>query len=141
MGQDSTLYLLGTSVGLFTTYELIPDSTTGDSTNWTPQAVMSIGNVVADMIDYRASDGFVAVGTHGNGVYTTWLFGEPIEENSDDSGNITVGVFPNPASDRITFGFELSEAGAATINIYNSSGKKIAELGNSSLAKGRKRNI
>ena len=136
MGQDSTLYLLGTSVGLFTTYELIPDSTTGDSTNWTPQAAMSIGNVVADMIDYRASDGFVAVGTHGNGVYTTWLFGEPIEENSDDSGNITVGVFPNPASDRITFGFELSEAGAATINIYNSSGKKIAELGNASMAKG-----
>jgi len=138
MGPDSTLYLLGTSVGLFTTYELIPDSTTADSTNWMPQAAMSIGNVVADMIDYREADGFVAVGTHGTGIYTTHLFDEPTSTRDALRGKseIKVEVFPNPASERATFRFELREASTANINIYDSSGKKIAELVNTDLEKG-----
>ena len=138
IGQDSTLFLLGTSVGLFTTNELIPDSTSGDSTNWIPQGAATIGNVVADMIDYRESDGFVAVGTHGNGVYTTWLFGEPvgIEANSSRDEKIMVRVFPNPASNQATFGFELVENSVVTIAIYDMGGNKITELGNSTLVRG-----
>jgi len=138
IGQDSTLFLLGTSVGLFTTNELIPDSTTGDSTNWIPQGASTVGNVVADMIDFRESDGFVAVGTHGNGVYTTWLFGEPvgIDENVNRLENTVVRVFPNPASDHATFGFELLENSTVTIAIYDMRGNKITELGNSTLSSG-----
>ena len=29
------------------------------------------------MIDYRESDGFVAIGTHGGGVYSTHLWADP----------------------------------------------------------------
>jgi len=47
-----------------------------------------------------------------------------------------VMVFPNPATDRTTFGFELSEKSLVLVNIYDRSGRKVAELGNSILTKG-----
>jgi len=42
----------------------------GMSTVWVQEGASTIGSVVVDMVDVRQSDGFVAVGTHGNGVYT-----------------------------------------------------------------------
>ena len=143
MGPDSTLFLLGTSVGLFTTYNLVLDSVdvlAGDTTVWVPQASSTIGNVVADMIDFRESDGFVAIGTHGNGIYTTHLPGlVGVKETVNKTTSFVVTVFPNPASDRTTFRFEVSEAGPVSLDIYNSEGKRIADLGNASMGKGAQR--
>jgi hypothetical protein len=63
--HDQPVYFAGTSVGLFSTTQL--DCT---STTWVQEGAETIGNVVVDMIDVRQSDGFVVVGTHGNGVYS-----------------------------------------------------------------------
>lgn len=62
---DRPVYFAGTSVGLYSTTELA-----GAGTVWVKEGGTSIGNVVVDMIDVRQSDGYVAVGTHGNGVFT-----------------------------------------------------------------------
>ena len=60
-----TIYYAGTSTGLYKT-----ESLNGGSTNWTQVANQEIGNAVVAMIKSRG-DGYVAVGTHANGIYTT----------------------------------------------------------------------
>lgn len=60
------VYFAGTSVGLFATSYL-----NGSGTIWRLEGTEEIGNVVIDMIDTRDSDGFVAVGTHGAGIFST----------------------------------------------------------------------
>ena len=63
-GETETIYLLGTSVGLFSTTNL-----QGGSTQWAREAINTIGTSPIDMITYRPLDGYVAVATHGNGIY------------------------------------------------------------------------
>ena len=66
-GAD-TQYFVGTSTGLYSATTL-----DGTSTVWTQEGSSTIGNVVIDMIDIRDSDGYIAVGTHGNGFYSSML--------------------------------------------------------------------
>ncbi len=71
--KGKPLYFAGTSVGLFSTTRL-----EGANTYWVQEGRATIGNVVVDMIDVRQSDGYVAVGTHGNGIYTTTVTSLPL---------------------------------------------------------------
>jgi hypothetical protein len=59
------IYLAGTSTGLYSTASL-----DGLYTVWQQEGAETIGNTVVKMVDVRESDGFVAVATHGNGVFT-----------------------------------------------------------------------
>jgi hypothetical protein len=61
---NSDKYYVGTSTGLYSTTTL-----SGGSTVWTSEDVDGIGNVVVPMVRTR-EDGFVAVATHGNGMYS-----------------------------------------------------------------------
>ena len=67
LGND-TLYLVGTSVGLFGTANL-----DGQNTVWKQVASQEIGAVVIETLTYRANDGLLVVGTHGNGIFQTNL--------------------------------------------------------------------
>jgi photosystem II stability/assembly factor-like uncharacterized protein len=90
--QGKKIIFAGTSCGLFSTTEL-----KGDSTIWTREGAASIGNVIVDMVDARQTDGFIAIGTHGNGVYSA--FYNPaagLEETSTTSSFQVGNVFPNP---------------------------------------------
>jgi len=64
MAGDDPIYFVGTSTGLYSTTNL-----EGSSTVWTQEGASVIGNVVVTMIKTR-EDGYVAVGTHGNGMYS-----------------------------------------------------------------------
>lgn len=66
--QDQPVVFAATSVGLFSAVRL-----DGMNTVWVQEGATTIGCVVVDMVDVRQADGFVAVGTHGNGVYTTTI--------------------------------------------------------------------
>ena len=68
LSTNETQYFVGTSTGLYSTTTL-----DGTSTVWTQEGSSTIGNVVVDMIDIRDSDGYIAVGTHGNGFYKSML--------------------------------------------------------------------
>lgn len=61
------LYLIATSTGVYSTEHL-----DGSNTMWMQEGAEVIGNVAVDMLDVRASDGFVVAGTHGNGIYSAW---------------------------------------------------------------------
>ena len=68
ISATETQYFVGTSTGLYSTTTL-----NGTSTIWTQEGSSAIGNVVVDMIDIRDSDGYIGVGTHGNGFYSSTL--------------------------------------------------------------------
>jgi hypothetical protein len=61
---NSDKYYVGTSTGLYATTTL-----SGSTTTWSQQDMGGIGNVVVPMVRTR-EDGFVAVATHGNGLYS-----------------------------------------------------------------------
>jgi len=100
---NEMVYLIGTSTGLYATKKL-----EGDSTVWVQQAANIIGNVVVDMIDVRPEDGFVAVATHGRGVFSNFITNINEITGIDDirakrQENSDLSIFPNPASGQINF--------------------------------------
>lgn len=63
--NGTTTYYAGTSTGLYAT-----NAINGATTNWVQEGATSIGNTVVTRVRSRGIDGLVAVGTHGNGVYS-----------------------------------------------------------------------
>ncbi|MBN1200194.1 MAG: T9SS type A sorting domain-containing protein [Bacteroidales bacterium] len=131
--DNHQVWFAGTSVGLFSTTTL-----SGDSTVWTREGASSIGSVIIDMIDARQSDGFIAVGTHGNGVYSTWY--DP-SAGMDEPGSVTsfqVGnPYPNPASGLLTLQIITLEAQPLLINLITLGGNRIATLFDGSVVSGK----
>ena len=102
----SPQYFVGTSTGLYATSSL-----DGTSTVWTQEGSSTIGNVVVDMIDIRNSDGYIAIGTHGNGLYTSSLVANelPVELTAFDAvfSNEQVYLSWTTASETNNAGFEV----------------------------------
>jgi len=63
-------YYVGTSTGLYSTKTL-----NGTSTSWTQEGSSTMGNAVVSMIRTRGVDGFIAIATHGNGMFSGKLSG------------------------------------------------------------------
>ncbi len=63
--DNGSVYIVGTSVGLFTT-----TSINGSNTVWQQEDIDNLGAVVVEHVVSRNSDNLVVVGTHGNGVYS-----------------------------------------------------------------------
>lgn len=87
---DRPIYLLGTSVGLFATAYM-----NGPSTVWRQESPDLIGNSVVNMIDARQSDGFIAVATHGAGMFETYINSipeapKPVKLLSPENGAVAV---------------------------------------------------
>ena len=124
--DDKPVYFAGTSAGLFATIKL--DSM---KTVWVQEARETIGNVVVDMIDVRQSDGFVVVGTHGNGVYSTYLTEWP-----EGLGSTTIHeerfklhpAYPNPFKQATSIRFFLPEGGPVGVKVYDMHGKEVEAL-------------
>jgi hypothetical protein len=117
--QGKEIIFAGTSCGLFSTTEL-----NGDSTVWTKEGDASIGNVIIDMIDARQTDGFMAIGTHGNGVYSANY--DPTAGVKETGDRISSArVYPNPFRDKTTVEYELMKDGDVFIQVLDISGKKI----------------
>ncbi len=116
LGGQDTVYLAGTSTGLYATTSL------SGSVTWTQQATTTIGNAVVDMVVSRPSDGLVVAGTHANGVYST------VYETSTTTTNTPVvtveklDVYPNPGKDM--FMVKLPETGGRLV-IYNTNGQVV----------------
>lgn len=103
--NNETVYLVGTSVGLFGTNYLAPGTNREtDSTKWVQLAPEEIGNSVVMMMKARQSDNFFAVATHGRGMYSTninYTWGVTgLEAKVRLSPSIE--VYPNPAHGRLT---------------------------------------
>ena len=120
--EGGTLYLAGTTSGLFSTN--VP---AGSSTEWLRDGVDSIGHSWIEAIDVRASDSMVLVATHGNGVFVG-------HASATDTGTAkgvsnpsvaTSAPFPNPTSDDVRLEVSLNRAQSVTIRVLDVTGRTV----------------
>jgi len=121
--QGKKVYFAGTSCGLFSATEL-----KGDSTIWVKEGAGTIGNVIVDMIDARETDGFIAVGTHGNGVYSTYYNPSAGLQESSGEAPAIGNPFPNPAGNAVEVAVTSGAAGTLGISIMNGEGRLVKTI-------------
>ncbi len=133
--SDGTVYLAATSTGLYAT-----DTLMGTSTVWVQQGTNTIGNVVCDMIDWRASDGRVIVATHANGIYSsviTSVNDVATVHNIENSNELTLNNYPNPFSSQTTIEYSLKERSKVMLNVLDERGRIVQPLVNTEQNAGR----
>ena len=121
---NSTLYLVGTSVGLFGTANLDDHNTV-----WKLIADQEIGAVVCEFLEYRSNDGLLVVATHGNGIYQTNIasIDDVLANNDISKGVFDLNVFPNPVKDKITLTFIMNKITNGSVVIYDELGRKVGD--------------
>lgn len=131
---DGTVFLAATSTGLYAT-----DTLMGTSTLWAQQGASTIGNSICDMIDYRITDGLVAVATHSHGIFTTNITSIGQVLSAHELSNLPtfrLSNFPNPFSSSTAIRFTLSQAEKINLGIYNLQGENIQTLSEGSFSSG-----
>ncbi len=103
------VYFAGTSIGLFST-----EGFSGLTTQWNQEAPDLIGaNIVVD-IKVRQEDGYMAIGTHGNGVFESFYFSDE-NPSTGDLQVISSVLFPMPVNNTLQYSF--ATGGDATIEL------------------------
>ncbi len=132
--NGATVYLVGTSTGLYSTTFL-----NGYNTIWVRESENGIGTAVVEYVTSRASDKKVAAATHGRGIFTGDLNGTvDVKTNDIVTDFILQQNYPNPfnPSTTITYTIPTSETFHATsqqlveLIIYDVLGRKVATLVN-----------
>lgn len=121
---NGTYYLVGTSVGLYST-------TTLDSTNtiWTQEASQLIGRSVVDWLSSRTVDQRVAVATHGRGVFIGDATGQvPPQPGQIPNTYKLYQNYPNPFTDQTIFKIDLPKPATVTLSIYNVNGQRVYKI-------------
>ena len=133
MYQGKRIIFAGTSCGLFSTTEL-----NGDSTIWVKEGANTIGNVIIDMIDARQTDGFIAIGTHGNGVYSTFYNPSAGMEESSVNQSFQVGnTFPNPVRDVAQLEVLSKKTVQIKTNLYSNAGSLVKAFAEKTIYPGK----
>ncbi len=119
--NSGNLYLVGTSVGLYGTEDL-----SGGVTTWVKESTNLIGSSIITMMDYRTSDGSLAIATHGNGVFTTQIQDfKPINPHASEGDFQIVATYPNPFTELTQIQYTIPENGEVRVDILSSSGALI----------------
>lgn len=114
---QGTLYLVATSTGLYSTKKL-----EGMNTVWYQEGADVIGNVVVTMIDVRQSDGYVAVATHGNGMFSTVVQALGVDDPTEATAAFS--LYPNPARDHLVVMLPSDQVTEqAEITLYDHTGR------------------
>ncbi len=85
----------------------------------------SLANTRCDMMKYRASDGLVAIGTHGRGIYTTDVFvTTPVAEFSASArasctGNLTVNFTDGSVGANNNWAWDIDNNGSTDYTVRN----------------------
>jgi len=113
-------YFVATSTGLYSTSTL-----NGNATVWAQEGPNTIGNVVCTMVKGRNTDDFVAVATHGKGIFsaagvTDVKGGSALPENYSLSQN-----YPNPFNPSTTIEFTLPAAGNVRLILFDAVGEEV----------------
>jgi hypothetical protein len=133
--QGKKIIFAGTSSGLFSTREL-----NGDSTLWVREGASSIGNVIVDDIDTRLTDGFMAIGTHGNGVYSGYFNPSAGIAESGNKTSLKVGnIFPNPVVDVAGVEVVSGKSTVLSFELLSNSGKLMKKFPERKIMTGQER--
>jgi Secretion system C-terminal sorting domain len=120
--SNGTVYLVGTSTGLYATSQL-----NGTSTVWVQQGVNNIGSVVVDMIDSRTTDGLVVVATHGNGIYSTFItdINDIVSAKEIESQSIYISANPNPSFGDVMISFNQVIPEKVMLQVFDQNGSVV----------------
>lgn len=123
LGND-TLYLVGTSVGLFGTAHL-----NGDNTVWEQIGAQAVGNVIIEQITFRDADNLLVVATYGGGIYTTHInsIGDVFSAENNAATSFEFNVYPNPTTDQITLSVTTDKATDIHWKLYDELGRIVKQ--------------
>lgn len=125
--NGTTLYVLGTSTGVYSTTFL-----NGESTVWTQEAASELGNTVVESITSRVSDQRIAVGTHGRGIF----IGAPLptvsteelpEPRGTNLGRLAQN-YPNPFRATTSIDYTIEQPGIVSLHVFDATGRRIKTL-------------
>lgn len=119
---DSLIYYVGTSAGLFAT-----DSLKGMQTIWVRQSPDKIGSNIVTMMDFRDTDGLLAVATYGAGVFTSIINSTKDKTMVKEVWVDHISVYPNPVNNKLFVDLFNHQAKDASYKLYDLNGKMIAE--------------
>ena len=122
LSNGKRTWFVGTSVGLYAT-----DSLAGIQTKWIKQSPNGIGNNIVTMIDTRPEDYYIAVATHGNGMFSANI-ASPWQITSVKSNKLqnAFNIFPNPVTDgTFIIQFESEDLGEFKTSVINTKGQVI----------------
>ncbi|MFM8432505.1 MAG: T9SS type A sorting domain-containing protein, partial [Bacteroidota bacterium] len=109
----------------------------GTGTIWTDIGASAIGNIVVDMMDVRTSDGFVAIGTHGSGMYSMFITDTITSSLATPDPYLSdVSTYPNPSSGGFTVKFTLESAQMMSIRLVDIRGSVVKLFEESRLGPG-----
>ena len=130
---SGTVYLVGTSTGLYSTTTL-----NGSSTTWTQEGGNLIGNVIVNYISLRKVDKYVAIGTHGRGIFTgTYTGTTEINNENQLPTNYTLSQnYPNPFNPSTTINFSLPQTGNVQLTLFDALGRKVKDIVNKEFSVG-----
>lgn len=113
--ENQVVYLAGTHTGLYATRGL-----PGTATVWVREGETQIGRCPIRDIDYRPKDGFLIVGSHGCGSFSTHIdeIASAAIPNSE-----TIKLYPNPTSELIHL--ELGKPNYQNWVVYSLNGKRV----------------
>ena len=119
---NDTIYLVGTSIGLFGTSKL-----DGENTIWKQVGSDVIGSVVVEHLTYRQNDGLLIVATHGNGIYQTNITSadDILSSIEDVVYDFNLNIFPNPSTDEINISFNSDKIMQYQVMIYDELGRVV----------------
>tara|TARA_B100001250_G_scaffold275655_3_gene238152 strand:+ start:6234 stop:8951 length:2718 start_codon:yes stop_codon:yes gene_type:complete len=119
---NSTLYVVGTSVGLFGTANLDDVNTV-----WEQIGYNDIGSVVCEYLVYRPNDGLLVVATHGNGIYQMHLnsLGDVLDVEYINKSQFDVNVAPNPVVDILSLDIYIKQYAEVVILICDELGREL----------------
>ncbi len=95
--QDSIIYFVGTSTGMYATKTL-----NGSQTIWTKQAPTSIGNNLVMMMKYRPTDGLMVAATFGQGIFSAKINSVIDNTSVNEISKKSINIYPNPATTEIS---------------------------------------
>jgi len=129
--SGSPVYFVGTSTGVY--------STRNFSTIWEQEGYDEIGNTVVEAMDSRHSDGRVAIGTHGRGVFVADIGGTPVQEHGDAVVPETPQLaqnYPNPFNPSTTINFSMPQQDHVTITVTDITGRQVDILVDKTIKRG-----
>ena len=136
--SNGTVYMAGTSTGLYATTQLL-----GANTYWTQQAKNEIGYSVVDMIDFRSTDGLMVAATHSHGIFSTHITNVNDVLSVKDINAVTPVLnlmnYPNPFSDQTTVAFDLKRKADVSLTLYDELGRLVRTIANEHMEAGEKK--
>jgi photosystem II stability/assembly factor-like uncharacterized protein len=120
--KDGTFAIVATSTGVYST-----DKINGLNTIWAREGLNELGTVVVERVTARLSDGKVAVGTHGRGIFSGILKLPVVQQKIPEIFAVNPN-YPNPFNPETIISFDLPKTSIVSLRVYDILGRPIQTL-------------